>query len=190
MVAQIPEVLTTQEQERLLAQLNPRYPTGHRNKVLLRLMLNTGLRVSEATALRWSALDMMSGRLMVWEGKGAQDRSLWIRDDLIDMLGQWRTRQGEVMGGRQEYMFTTLKGTRLDRKYLWAMVKRQAEKAGIEKNISPHTLRHTFATDLYRETKDIRLVQKALGHASLANTMIYTHIVDDELEDALKSFRL
>jgi len=69
------------------------------------------------------------------------------------------------------------------------MVKRYAIKAGIDKDVSPHTLRHSFATDLYRETSKIRLVQKALGHSDLSTTMIYTHIVDDELEDVLKSFR-
>jgi len=69
------------------------------------------------------------------------------------------------------------------------MLKRLAAKAGIEKNVHPHTLRHTFATDLYRETTNIRLTQKALGHSNLATTQIYTHIVDEELEDAMKSFR-
>jgi len=69
------------------------------------------------------------------------------------------------------------------------MVARYAKKAGIAKNVSPHTLRHSFATDLYRETRKIRLVQKALGHANLSTTQIYTHIVDEELEGALKSFR-
>jgi len=69
------------------------------------------------------------------------------------------------------------------------MAKRYAAKAGIEKNVHPHTLRHSFATDLYRETSKIRLVQKALGHSDLSTTMIYTHIFDGELEDALKSFR-
>jgi integrase/recombinase XerD len=69
------------------------------------------------------------------------------------------------------------------------MVARLASKAGIEKNVHPHTLRHSFATDLYRETSKIRLVQKALGHSDLSTTMIYTHIFDEELEDALKSFR-
>ena len=69
------------------------------------------------------------------------------------------------------------------------MVKRYAQKAGIQKDISPHTLRHSFATDLFRETTNIRLTQKALGHSNLATTQIYTHIVDEELEEAMKSFR-
>ena len=86
-------------------------------------------------------------------------------------------------------LFTTLEGKLLSDRYLRVMVKRYGTKAGVLKDVHPHTLRHTFATDLYRETKNIRLVQKALGHADLSTTMIYTHIVDDELEDALKTFR-
>ncbi len=86
-------------------------------------------------------------------------------------------------------MLTTLEGKPISPRYVQQMVKRTATKAGITKNIHPHTLRHSFATDLYRETGKIRLVQKALGHANLSTTQIYTHIVDEELEDALKSFR-
>ena len=86
-------------------------------------------------------------------------------------------------------MFTTLKGRPLGHRYVQRMVKRCAAKAGIDKIISPHTLRHTFATDLYRETSKIRLVQKVLGHSDLSTTMIYTHIHDPEVESALKSFR-
>ncbi len=86
-------------------------------------------------------------------------------------------------------MFTTLQGNPVSGRYVQQMVKRCALRAGIEKDIHPHTLRHSFATDLYRETTNIRLTQKALGHANLATTQIYTHIVDEELEGALKSFR-
>ena len=88
-----------------------------------------------------------------------------------------------------EHVFTTLKGKALGHRYVQRMVKRYAAKAGIDKNISPHTLRHSFATDLYRETSKIRLVQKVLGHSDLSTTMIYTHIFDEEVESALKSFR-
>jgi len=86
-------------------------------------------------------------------------------------------------------VFTTKEGGTLDPRYVQRMVKRYAVKAGLEKDITPHTLRHSFATDLYRETTNIRLTQKALGHSNLATTEIYTHIVDEELEEALKTFR-
>ena len=101
-----------------------------------------------------------------------------------------RDRQASQCTGSPQNAFTTKEGGKLDPRYIQRMVKRYAAKAGIEKDITPHTLRHSFATDLYRETTNIQLTQKALGHANLATTQIYTHIVDEELEDALKSFRV
>jgi site-specific recombinase XerD len=185
----IPEVLTATEQEALLAQPNPRYPTGERNRTLLRLMLDTGLRLSEATALRWRDIDLATGKLTVRQGKGSKDRTLWITDEDLEMLRSWRQRQARDVSGGCEFIFTTLAGTAVSSRYVQQMVKRYAARAGIEKNIHPHTLRHSFATDLYRQTTNIRLTQKALGHANLATTQIYTHIVDEELEGALRSFR-
>lgn len=185
----IPEVLTSEEQAALLRQPNPRYPTGERNHLLLRLMLNTGLRLSEAVNLRWKDIDLNTGKLMVRQGKGAKDRSLWIGDEDLKLLRKWRERQGKDVEGPPVHVFTTLGGKAVSPRYVQQMVKRLAARAGITKDIHPHTLRHSFATDLYRETKDIRLTQKALGHANLATTQIYTHLVDEDLEAALKSFR-
>jgi integrase/recombinase XerD len=184
----LPTVLTEDEQERLLEQANPRYPTGERNQTMLRLMLNTGLRLAEVTALKWRDVDLTTGKLMVRQGKGAKDRTLWVAEADIDRLRSWRERQATVCG-TCEHAFTTLNGRALGHRYVQRMVKRYAAKAGIDKNISPHTLRHSFATDLYRETSKIHLVQKVLGHADLSTTMIYTHIFDEEVESALKSFR-
>jgi len=185
----IPEVLTPTEQEALLAQPNPRYLTGQRNRVMLRVMLDTGLRLSEAIHLGWKDIDLNSGKVMVRQGKGAKDRTLWTGDDNLAALVAWRERQSSECAGRPQTVFTTKAGGKLDPRYIQRMVNRYAAKAGIEKDITPHTLRHSFATDLYRETTSIRLTQKALGHANLATTQIYTHIVDEELEGALKSFR-
>jgi site-specific recombinase XerD len=185
----IPEVLTPTEQEALVARPNPRYFTGHRNRVMLRLMLDTGLRLSEAIELRWRDIDLNSGKVMVRQGKGAKDRTLWTAETNLVALVEWRERQAGECTGNPQNVFTTKQGGTLDPRYIQRMVKRYAVKAGIEKDITPHTLRHSFATDLYRETTSIRLTQKALGHANLATTQIYTHIVDEELEGALKSFR-
>jgi len=185
----IPEVLTATEQEALLSQPNPRYLTGQRNRTLLRLMLDTGLRLDEACSLRWGDVDLNSGKIMVRQGKGAKDRTLWTGEDNLAVLQSWRERQVRECSGSRELVFTTKEGEKLDPSYVRKMVKRYARKAGIEKRISPHTLRHSFATDLYRETTNIRLTQKALGHEKLSTTQIYTHIVDEELEGALKSFR-
>jgi len=185
----IPEVLTATEQEALLAQPNPRYLTGHRNRMLLRLMLDTGLRLSEAINLRWRDIDLNSGKVMVRQGKGAKDRTLWTGEENLAALVAWRERQLAACSGAPENVFTTKGGGPLAPRYVQRMVKRYAAKAGIEKDVHPHTLRHSFATDLYRETTNLRLTQKALGHASVATTQVYTHIVDEELEGALKSFR-
>jgi len=184
----LPTVLTEEEQERLLEQPNPRYPTGKRNGTMLRLMLNTGLRLAEVTGLKWHDVDLTTGKLMVRQGKGSKDRTLWVAEGDIDRLRSWRERQAGQCG-QCDHLFSTLEGKPLGHRYVQRMVKRYAVKAGIDKNVSPHTLRHSFATDLYRETSKIRLVQKVLGHSDLSTTMIYTHIFDEEVESALKSFR-
>ena len=179
----LPKVLTEDEQVALIAQPNPRYLTGLRNRCILRVMLEAGLRSGEVVALRPGHLDMRTCRLNVREGKGAKDRTLWISDDLRDLIGRWLERRPD-----SEWLFCTRDGEQLLTRYLRTMVKRYAVKAGVSEadRVTPHALRHTFATDLLRETKNIRLVQKALGHSDVSTTMIYTHVADEELEKALR----
>lgn len=188
-IKKIPVVLTEKEQEDLLKQPNKRYPTGERNHLIMQLMLNTGLRLSELTNLKWKDLNLLSGRLWVRNGKNSKDRCSFISEEDLKLFQDWKERQTLEIGEGCNYVFTTLKGTKLSNRYIQGMVERYNRKANIDKRISPHTLRHTFATDLYKETKNIRLVQKALGHSDLSTTMIYTHIVDEDLEDALRNFR-
>jgi len=185
----IPEVLTAEEQAALLKQPNPRYPTGERNRLMLSIMLDTGLRLSEATGLRWRDIDLNSGKLVVRQGKGSKDRTLWLGDDDLVQLRRWRDRQEKEIPGTTAHVFTTLAGSAVSGRYVQQMVKRYGAKAGIEKHLHPHMLRHSFATDLYRETKSIRLTQKALGHSDLSTTMIYTHVHDEEIEQAMRTFR-
>lgn len=181
----IPEVLNKDEISALLAQPNPRYPTGLRNLCMLKTMLDTGLRASELLNLTVHDIDWRSGKLKVVQGKGKKDRILWVNEDCLLLLRRWR----EIKPDGTQTLFTTLEGKPLIDRYLRAMVKRYGKKAGITKDVHPHTLRHTFATDLYSQTKNIRMVQKALGHSDLTSTMIYTHIVDDEMEEAMRNFR-
>ncbi len=183
----LPRVLTKEETDQLLAQPNQRYFGPHRDYLYMRIMLKAGLRASEATALRPEHLGLMSGKLMVREGKGAKDRTLWIGEELLEELQSWMDRRQEK-APEADYLLPTSKGTQVATSHLRRSVKRYARDAEIEEvgRVSPHTLRHTFATRLYRETGKIRLVQKALGHSDLSTTMIYTHVVDEELETALK----
>jgi len=186
----IPEVLTESEQKVLLAQPNPRYPTGERNLLIMRIMLDAGLRLSEAINLKWVDLDLMTGKLHVKQGKGGKDRILWLGEEDLELLRHWRERQAQVVGYAPEHVFTTLDGKPLQPRYVQAMVARYAKRAGIQKRVTPHTLRHTFATDLLRECGNVELVRRALGHANLSTTQVYVHLVDTDLEQALKSFRV
>jgi len=185
-IGRLPDVLNQQEQSALLLIPNRNAPTGLRNFCLLSVFLNLGLRVSEALSLRVNDIDWLSGKTTIRDGKGGRDRILWLSVEDLAHLQQWRSIRPP--GG--PHLFCTLAGGRLSDRYVRDMVKRYARRAGIDKDVHPHTLRHTFATDLLKETKNIRLVQRALGHVSLSTTMIYTHIVDDQLEAALKNFRV
>ena len=182
----LPKVLTPAEQAALLAQFNKRYASSLRNLVTVRLMLETGLRVGEVVAVRPAHLDLDSCRLLVREGKGGKDRIVWFSDDLRDLIERWLQRRPA-----SEWLLCTRHHTQVNTRYLRELVKRKATAAGIPEadRVTPHVLRHTFATDLLRETKNIRLTQKALGHSSLATTMIYTHVADEELEKALRRGR-
>ncbi len=188
MAKKIPDVLTLDEQEKLLNQFNLRYITSQRNKTMIQLLLNTGLRLSEMTNLKWNDIDLMTGQVKVVEGKGLKDRILWLDEETLTMLGKWKQRQFKEWG-KSHLVFTTRTLRQLDGKAVRSMIKTYSDKAGIKKHITTHSLRHTFASDLLRDTKNIRIVQKALGHADISSTQIYTHIVDEELEEALKSFR-
>jgi integrase/recombinase XerD len=185
MPRRLPEVLTRDEARALLKSPNRYYPTGKRDLCMIKLMLNSGLRASEVLNLAWRDLDLHTGKLIVRQGKGKKDRQVWINDETLERLRDWRD-----VGPQCDICFPTLHGTRMHDGYLREMIKRRARRAGITKDVHPHMLRHTYATELYRESKDIRLVQKALGHASLATTMIYTHIVDDDMELAMRALNI
>ena len=191
----LPVVLNNDERLDLLAQPNPRYLTGHRNRVLLQLMANLGLRLSEAINLRWRDIDFTPGILMVRNGKGGKDRTLhisnknWRGESDREALEGWKARQAEALGKLPEFVFTTTSegaaGQKLQPAYVQNMIKRYATRAALDKRVSPHTLRHTFATDLYRLTKNIVAVQEALGHSSIETTMVYVHLVGADLKAAL-----
>lgn len=190
----LPKILEKEEREKLLNIFNTRYPTAERNKAMIDFMLNTGLRLSETLNLKWEHINLMTGKIEVIEGKGAKDRIVYIKSRVLEVLRIWRERQAKELKKKginkpAEYIFTTLEGKRLDQGNVRRMIYKYSKKAGITKKISPHIFRHTFATKLLRDTKNIREVQKALGHEDLSTTMIYTHIVDEELEHSMKNLR-
>jgi len=191
----LPVVLNEEERKKLLKQANKRYVTGHRNKVMMQLMLNIGFRLAEVVNLKWEDVDFLSEVVMVREGKGMKDRTLYIKDNNWrgendkKALQEWKERQVNELGYLPEYVFTTMssnsKGEKLSDRYVQNMINRYSNKSGTMKKISPHTLRHTFATDLYRKTRDPVVVKNALGHSDLSSTMIYVHMVNGDVEEAL-----
>ena len=180
----LPIILEPEEAQNLLKQPNKRYPTGLRNKAIISLMLHCGLRVSEVADLRPGNINITKGKLRVESGKGSKDRDLAIPEYLIDLLNSWRKKRPEG-----SFFFSTLNGKKLSIRYLQQMVKRYGQKAGINKNISPHTLRHTYATQYYRQTKDIETLRRILGHSDISTTTIYITLANIDVENGMKAFK-
>src|SRR5674536_73729 len=168
----LPVILEPEEAQNLLKQPNKRYPTGLRNKAMLSLMLHCGLRVSEVVNLRPGSINLTKGKLRVENGKGNKDRDLAIPEYLVDLLDSWRKKRPE-----SNFFFSTLKGEKLLIRYLQQMVKRYAQKAGLSEKISPHSLRHTYATQYYKQTKDIETLRRI--------PVSYTHLRAHETPEHL-----
>ena len=147
-------------------------------------MLHCGLRVSEVADLRPGNINITKGKFRIESGKGNKDRDLAIPEYLIDLLNSWRKKRPEGA-----YFFSTLKGKKLSIRYLQQMVKRYGQKAGINKNISPHTLRHTYATQYYRQTKDLETLRRILGHSGISTTTIYITLTNIDVENGMKAFK-
>lgn len=172
----VPAVLNSYEQLALLRQPNPRAPTGLRNLCIISLMLKLGLRVSEIINLKTDDMEWEEGKVRVKGSGAARERTLWVDESEMALLRQWlRTRPAE-----SRFLFTTLTGSRLKDRYIREMVKRLARRAGIDKDVYPHLLRYTFAVDFMRETRDINLLQDALGHRDPAATQAYTKLLFSE----------
>ena len=180
----LPTILELEEAQNLLKQPNKRYPSGLRNKAMISLMLHCGLRVSEVVNLRPGNINLTKGKLRVECGKGSKDRDLAIPEYLTDLFDSWRKKRPE-----SSFFFSTLKGKKLSIRYLQQMVKRYAQKAGLSKRISPHTLRHTYATQYYKQTKDIETLRRILGHSDISTTTIYITLANIDVENGMKSFR-
>jgi site-specific recombinase XerD len=144
-----------------------------------------GLRVSEITDLKPGSINITSRKLRIVNGKGGVDRDLIIPAGIEETLMQWKGRKPKGT----KYFFTTIKGGQLSNRYLCDMIKRYGRKAKIDKIISPHTLRHTFATEYYRQTKDIETLRRILGHYDISTTTIYITLANIDVENGMKAFK-
>lgn len=166
------EPLSAEEVALLLRGCSLRAPTGIRNRALIAVMYRAGLRVSEALALRPADVNTTDGTLRVLHGKGDKSRTVGLDAGALDAVARWMDRRREY-GFRNGPLFCTLAGGPLSDRYVRDMLKRQRAKAGIEKRVHPHGLRHTHAAELVREGVPINVIRDQLGHSSLAVTDRY-----------------
>ena len=178
----LPEVLTTEEVDRLEQAIDLSKWEGQRNKAIIEVLFSCGLRVSELVTLRLSDLYLEEHFVRV-VGKGRKERLVPISESAIKQLQLWFIDRNlmDIKPGEEDYVFLNRRGAHLTRTMILIMIKHLGEEAGISKTISPHTLRHSFATALLAGGADLRAIQAMLGHESIGTTEIYTHIDTHEL---------
>jgi integrase/recombinase XerD len=179
----LPKSLAEEEVEALLDAPSDQTPLGLRDRAMLETLYATGLRVSELVGLKTVqvSLDMGAVRVM---GKGSKERLVPLGDEAVDRIRGYlgEARRTLLSGKTSELLFVTARGSAMTRQTFWHLIKRHAAAAGIRQTLSPHTLRHAFATHLINHGADLRVVQLLLGHADISTTQIYTHVARERLK--------
>ena len=179
----LPESLTTEEVDDLLSVHNEKTDKGLRDKAIFELMYSSGLRVSEICSLKIEDIFFDEKYLKIC-GKGKRERIVPINDKTLDILKRYiqTSRVVMVKGKKTSELFLNFRGDKISRVGIWKIVKEAMKKSGIEKNVYPHTLRHSFATHLIQHGADLRSVQRMLGHSDITTTEIYTHVDSTHLK--------
>jgi len=180
--ARMPHALSEEQVEALLAAPDPTTPLGLRDKAMLECLYATGLRVSELVGLRIAQISMRDAVLKV-VGKGNKERLVPLGEEALHWIGRWlREGRAGLLGARSsDALFPTALGEPMTRQRFWVLVGNYARRAGIRAALSPHSLRHAFATHLINHGADLRVVQLLLGHADITTTQIYTHVARERL---------
>ncbi|MDZ7839835.1 MAG: site-specific tyrosine recombinase XerD [Gammaproteobacteria bacterium] len=180
----LPKSLSESDVDSLLDAPDAGTPLGCRDRAMLETLYATGLRVTELVQLRMSELRTNPGVVQI-VGKGGKERLVPLGESAMDAVDHYlRTARGELLGARaSEHVFVTRRGGGMTRQAFWQLIKRYATIAGIKTHLSPHTLRHAFATHLLNHGADLRSVQMLLGHSDLSTTQIYTHVARERLRN-------
>ncbi len=180
----LPKSLTEAEVDALLTAPDPKQLLGLRDRAMLELLYATGLRVSELVSLPLARLNLRQGVVLV-TGKGGKERIVPLGEEAVHWLERWlaQGRAALLKGRLSDALFVTARGGAMTRQAFWHLIKRYARSAGIEHPLSPHTLRHAFATHLLNHGADLRALQMLLGHSDLSTTQIYTHVARARLKD-------
>ncbi|MGR9116837.1 MAG: site-specific tyrosine recombinase XerD [Gammaproteobacteria bacterium] len=185
----LPVSLSERDVERLLDAPETTNSLGFRDRTMLEILYATGLRVSELVGLRLEQVNLRQGVVRI-AGKGNKERLVPVGEEALSwLLAYMEEARKKILGERQcPFVFTTKRGAGMTRQAFWHIIKRHATRAGINKELSPHTLRHAFATHLLNHGADLRVVQLLLGHSDLSTTQIYTHIARERLKDLHSKF--
>lgn len=185
----LPDFLTIKEVEKLYSTISESDLYELRDKAIFELLYSCGLRISEAVDLKCDNIDFENKFIKV-KGKGSKERLIPLGDEALRLLQKYisESRQ-QIIGNRaSEYLFISKKGPNLNRKSVWRLLKGYVDRAEIKKNITPHTLRHSFATHLIENGADLRSVQELLGHMDISTTQIYTHLARRKLKEVHKRY--
>lgn len=185
----LPSVLTLEEVDAMVAQIDLSKPEGHRNRAIIEMLYGSGLRVSELVELKLSNIYLDEGYLMV-VGKGNKQRLVPISPTAKEWFLYWMQDRSHLNVSPRcgDIAFLNRRGQQLTRAMIFTIVKRLAAAAGVRKTVSPHTLRHSFATHLLQNGADLRIIQQLLGHEDLTTTEIYTHVDIQDLRKAVLAF--
>ena len=178
----LPKDLSLRDVEKLLDQPDTRLPAGLRDRALIELLYATGMRVSELVAVKVSDLDLVKGHITC-TGKGNKERLIPVGREACKWLRRYQSEaRPSLQSTESNWLFFNVRGGKLSRVGFWKLLKKYARLAGLSPNVSPHVLRHSFATHLLENDADLRVIQTLLGHESLSTTQIYTHVHNTRLQ--------
>lgn len=183
----LPEYLTEEEVGKLL-DVEVKSPYDYRNKTILELLYSSGIRISELVNIKTSNYDSEECLIRIM-GKGSKERIVPLGDYAINIMNDYINNYRPLINKKHtDYVFVNNRGDKISRQFIFKVIKKEALKKGIKKDISPHTLRHTFATHLLKNGADLRIIQELLGHENISTTQIYTHVTNNKLKSDYETY--
>ncbi len=183
----LPEYLTEEEVGKLL-DVDVKSPYDYRNKTILELLYSSGIRISELVNIKTPNYDSEECLIRIM-GKGSKERIVPLGDYAVNIMNDYMNNYRPLINKKHtDYVFINNRGDKISRQFIFKVIKKEALKKGIKKDISPHTLRHTFATHLLKNGADLRIIQELLGHENISTTQIYTHVTNNKLKSDYETY--
>lgn len=183
----LPEYLTEEEVGKLL-DVEVKSPYDYRNKTILELLYSSGIRISELVNIKTPNYDSEECLIRIM-GKGSKERIIPLGDYAVNIMNDYMNNYRPLINKKHtDYVFINNRGDKISRQFIFKVIKKEALKKGIKKDISPHTLRHTFATHLLKNGADLRIIQELLGHENISTTQIYTHVTNNKLKSDYETY--